>query len=274
MTRHSQIVTTGDVSIETYLDGEGDGPDVVLLPSYGRDGGDDFDPLTAALAGAGYHVLRPQPRGIAQSAGPMTGVTLQDLGEDIARVIGKLGHGPAVLLGHAFGNFVARAVATDHPGLVSSLMFAAAGAGSVPAEIMLAPFRAGDLTLSSEERLAVLKMAFFAPGHDASAWLTGWYPETLRMQRGAATASGGKDGGWAGSAGSQVSRYRAGGTAPIFQIIAEYDPFLPEDQRGLLRSEFGSRVKSTVIKDASHALFPEQPDAVANAVIGYLRTRT
>lgn len=274
MTRHSEIVTAGDVSIETYLDGENDGSDVVLLPSYGRDGGDDFDPLTAALADAGYHVLRPQPRGIAQSAGPMTGVTLQDLGEDIAHVVSKLGHGPAALLGHAFGNFVARAVATDHPGLVSSLMPAAAGVGTVPDEITSAPFRAGDLRLPAEERLAALKTAFFAPGHDPSAWLTDWYPETLRMQRGAATASGSKDGGWAGSAGSQVSRYRAGGTAPIFQIIAEYDPFLPKDQWGLLRSEFGSRVTSTVIKDASHALFPEQPAAAATAVLGYLRTLT
>jgi len=55
--------------LETYADG-GNGPDVVILPSYGRDGGADFDPLTAALAGAGCRVLRPQPRGIAKSAGP------------------------------------------------------------------------------------------------------------------------------------------------------------------------------------------------------------
>ncbi|MBV8723445.1 MAG: alpha/beta hydrolase, partial [Candidatus Eremiobacteraeota bacterium] len=65
MTRRSEIVTAGPVSIETYVDG--DGPDVVILPSYGRDGGDDFDPVTAALSGAGYRVLRPQPRGIDRS---------------------------------------------------------------------------------------------------------------------------------------------------------------------------------------------------------------
>ena len=28
---------------------------------------------------------------------------------------------------------------------------------------------------------------------------------------------------------------------------------------------------TTVIDDASHALFPEQPDAVATAVLGYLQ---
>jgi hypothetical protein len=72
MNRHSEIVTAGAVSIETFVDG--DGPDVVVLPSYGRDGGDDFEPFTAALVSAGYRVLRPQPRGIGKSIGPMSGV--------------------------------------------------------------------------------------------------------------------------------------------------------------------------------------------------------
>src|SRR5271166_1841427 len=35
------------VSIETYVDG--DGPAVVVIPSYRRDGGEDFEPFTAAV---------------------------------------------------------------------------------------------------------------------------------------------------------------------------------------------------------------------------------
>ncbi|GAA4842261.1 hypothetical protein [Saccharopolyspora rosea] len=65
MNRHNDVVTTGAVSIETYIDGTG--PDVVTLPSYGRDSGEDFNTFTTALADAGYRVLRPQPRGIARS---------------------------------------------------------------------------------------------------------------------------------------------------------------------------------------------------------------
>ena len=64
--------------IKTYIDGEDNGTDVAALPSYGRDGGEDFD-----------------------------------------------------------------------------------------------PFSAGDPALPEEERLATLRLAFFAPGHDASIWLTG-----------------------------------------------------------------------------------------------------
>ena len=274
MNRHREMVSAGPVSIETYIDGDQGGPDVVVLPSYGRDGGADFDRFTAVLAGAGCRVLRPQPRGIGRSAGPMTGVTLQDLADDVAHVIISLANGRAIVLGHAFGSFVARAVATSHPGHVSALIIASASGQDIPPEITSAPFRAGDLTLPEDERLAVLKLAFFAPGHDPSAWLAGWYPDTLRMQRDAAAASGSTAGGPAGSPGSQVSRYWTAGSAPVFQIIAEDDPFLPRDQWGLLRSELGPRVTSTVIADASHALFPEQPAAVAAAVTGYLRALT
>jgi pimeloyl-ACP methyl ester carboxylesterase len=113
MSSHSEIVTAGAASIDTNVDGAG--PAVVIIPSYGRGGGDDFELFTAALVGAGYRVLRPQPRGIGLSTGPMAGVGLDDLGGDVAHVIDQLGDGPAAVLGHAFGNFVARTVATNHP---------------------------------------------------------------------------------------------------------------------------------------------------------------
>jgi pimeloyl-ACP methyl ester carboxylesterase len=260
VTRHGEIVTTGPVSIETYIDG--DGPDVVVLPSYGRDGGDDFDPFTAALVDAGYRVLRPQPRGIARSTGPMTGVGLGDLGDDIAQVIGKLGHGPAVVLGHAFGNFVARTVATDHPDQVTAVILAAASGQQVAPEVNSAPFRAGDPTLPEADRLAALELAFFAPGHDPSSWLTGWYPRTLAMQHAAVSTAGT----------ALIERFWSAGTVPVLEILAEYDPFHPKDQWDDLRRRLGDRVTSTVIENASHALFPEQPDPVAAAVLGYLET--
>jgi pimeloyl-ACP methyl ester carboxylesterase len=259
MKRHSEMVTTDEVSIETFVDGNG--TTLVVLPSYGRDGGDDFDPFTVAMVGAGYRVLRPQPRGIAKSVGPMTGVVLDDLGDDIAHVIDQLGQGPAVVLGHAFGNFVARNLATNHPDKISSVILASASGRTVPPNINSAPFRAGDLTLPDSERLAALRLAFFAPDHDASIWLTGWYPETLKMQHASVTADG-----------VNPMRYWGAGTAPIFEIIAALDPFHQRDQWGDLRSEFGPRVTTTVIENASHALFPEQPAAVASAVIGYLHT--
>lgn len=260
MNRHSEIITSGPVTIETYLDGRRSsdrGSDVVVLPSYGRDGGEDFDALAAALATAGQRVLRPQPRGIAGSTGPMQAVTMEDLADDVAAVIDQLGHAPAVVLGHAFGNFVARVLATNHPDKVAAVILAAASGRTVDPEVNSAPFRAGDPTLPDSERLAALRLAFFAPGHDPSIWLSGWYPETLTMQHEAVKRL-------------NPAPYWAAGDAPILEIIAQHDPFHARDEWGDLQAALGDRVTTTVIEDAGHALFPEQPDAVAETIIGYL----
>lgn len=54
MTRRGGMVT-GEVVIETYVDGTGasDRPEVMVLPSHGRDGGEDFDGSAATLSAAG-----------------------------------------------------------------------------------------------------------------------------------------------------------------------------------------------------------------------------
>ncbi len=65
--RHSEMVTKGDVTIETYV--QGTGPAIVMLPSTGRDGGEDFDGVAAILQAAGFKVLRPQPGGTIRANG-------------------------------------------------------------------------------------------------------------------------------------------------------------------------------------------------------------
>ena len=210
MGRAVEMVRTEAVAIETYL--EGDGPTLVILPSYGRDGGADFDDITAQAARAGWRVLRPQPRGVAGSRGPMTGVTLHDLADDVAAVIQTLGGGRAVLLGHAFGHAVSRMVATDHPDLVTAVILAASQASKVPPEIASTPLLAGDLSRPEAERLEALRRAFFAPGHDARPWLARWYPATLRMQHEAAQAV-------------PLSVYWACGQAPMLEVFDALDPF-------------------------------------------------
>jgi pimeloyl-ACP methyl ester carboxylesterase len=260
MNRYSEVIITGPVRLETYVDGQHPGRggrDIVVLPSYGRDGGEDFDRLAASLAAAGHRVLRPQPRGIAGSTGPMQDVTMEDLADDVAAVIAQLGRAPAVVLGHAFGNFVARVLATNHPDKVAAAILAAASGRTVDLWVNEAPFRAGDLTLPDSERLAALELAFFAPGHDASIWLSGWYPATLTMQHGAVKRL-------------NPALYWGAGNAPILEIIAEHDPFHAPGEWGDLRAELGDRVTTTVIKAAGHALFPEQPNAVAEVIISYL----
>ena len=211
--RKSEFTSKGSVEIETYIDGEG--PAFVILPSYGRDSGDDYDAITVQVVKAGWKVLRPQPRGVAGSKGPMTGLTLHDLANDVALSIRSLGDSPVVLLGHAFGNVLARMVTTDHPEIVKAVILAAAQGSAVPEDIGKTPFIAGDTSAPEPDRLAALRKGFFAPNHDASIWLGGWYPATLKMQRAALKAV-------------PLSDYWACGHVPLLELIPAYDPFKPK----------------------------------------------
>ncbi|WP_187278578.1 alpha/beta fold hydrolase [Methylobacterium sp. WL64] len=240
------------MAIETFIDGAG--PPFVILSSYGRDGGTDYDDITGRLVEVGWQVLRPQPRGVAGSTGPMRELTLHDLADDVAMCLRALAEEPVVILGHAFGNVLARVVTTDHPELVRAVVLAAAEGSEVPPEIGKAPSIVSNPSEPEAERLATLRKAFFAPDHDPSVWLNGWYHDTYLMQHEAVKASGLKDS-W------------ACGTVPLLQIIADHDPFIPAPYWKEMTDQLGARVTKIVVSDASHALFPEQPGAVAEAVL-------
>ena len=254
--RHREVIRYANVSLDVIA--EGQGPLIVLLPSRGRDS-EDYDEVAAGIARAGFRVLRPQPRGVAGSTGPMDGITLHDLANDVAAVIEQEGHGaPAVVVGHAYGNWVARMTAVDHPKLVRGVIIAAAAAKHYPPELSAAVGKSGDPSLPDEERLQYLRYAFFAPGHDARIWLAGWWPEANRSQDRAAKAT-------------KQSEWWSAGSAPLFDLQAELDPFKPQASRNELKHEFGDRVTIAVIPGASHALIPEQPHAVVEAIVGWVR---
>jgi pimeloyl-ACP methyl ester carboxylesterase len=251
------IVQHRDVRIEVLS--QGDGPLVVLLPSLGR-GAQDFDPIAERLADAGYRVLRPQPRGIGASVGPLTGIDMHDYAADVAAVIEHAGDGPAFVVGHAFGNRVARMLATDRPELVAAVALVAANIGKAPSppDVRAAIRNSADASLPDEQRIAALQFAFFAPGNDPRAWLAGWHPDVLAAQR---------------IAGDRTSREEdfAGGRAPILYLQPGHDPLAHVEDAEAYKAQFGERVTIVVIAQASHAVIAERPDAVGEALIAYAR---
>lgn len=257
-TASSERVTTqvGDSSIVTFVDGAG--PALVILPSYGRDGGVEYDDVTARAVGDGWRVLRPQPRGVLGSVGPMAGVTFRDLADDVAGVIGALVDGPVVVVGHAFGNLLSRMVTTAHPDLVKAVALVASQAKEVPERIAQSPFVVGDPTRPADERLAVLQEVFFAPGNDARVWLDGWYPETLAMQRAAIGTV-------------PLQEYWTCGSVPLLEVTPDHDAFKPRRYWQEMRDDFGGRVTTAMVAGAGHALFPERPKAAAEAILSWVR---
>jgi pimeloyl-ACP methyl ester carboxylesterase len=252
--RARELVRSGDGQIEVIT--EGAGPIIVLLPSRGRDS-EDYDEVAHGIAKAGFRVLRPQPRGIGQSIAPMREISLHDFARDIAAVIQHYG-GPAVIVGHAYGNWVARMTAVDHPHLVRGVVIAAAAAKKYPPELSVAVTKSGDMSLPKEERLKYLRGTFFAPGNDPTIWLDGWHADASETQRLAALAT-------------KQAEWWSAGNAPLLDLQADNDPFHPIEHTNELRDELGDRVSVAVIRNASHALLPEQPAAVVEAIVAWVR---
>ena len=247
----------GDGRIEVLS--QGDGPVIVLLPSLGR-GAYDFDAIADRLVHAGYRVVRPQPRGIGQSVAPLTGINLHDYAADVAAVIEQEKKGPAFVVGHAFGNRVARMLATDRPELVTAVGLVAANIGKAPStpKVREAIRNSADPTLPEAERIKALQFAFFAPGNDARVWLEGWHPDVLAAER---------------AAGDRTPREEdfAAGQAPILYLQPAYDPLAHVEDAKAYKAQFGDRVAVVVVENASHAVIVEQPEAVSAALIQYAR---
>ena len=269
----------GEVSIDVRVDVRVDvransarhAPQLVLLPSLGRDS-DDFDVIASALADGGYRVLRPAPRGMAGSRGPLQDITLWDLADDVAAVIeadrglcvSEASAIPAVVAGHAYGNWVARCLAVRHPALLRGVALLAAGhRGATPPAIREAISHSFDTSLPQAQRLQALQFAFFAPGHDASVWLEGWYPALALVQRAAAAAV------------PQEAFWHAG-TLPVLDVQALQDVLAPGGEHigkttmHPLQDCMQGRLTHVLIDQAGHALIPEQPQAVVQALLRWM----
>jgi len=254
--RTRDVVRRDNVTIEVIA--EGRGPLIVLLPSLGRDS-EEFDPVAARLASAGFRVLRPQPRGYGRSVGPMENLTLHDFARDLAAVLELENAGPAILAGHAFGHFVAKMTAVDFPKLTRGVILIGASQKTPTAEVRQSVAIASDPSQPAAERLKHLKLVFFAPGNDATPWLEGFHAAVQKSEAAARDTT-------------QQQEYWSAGVAPILDIQGANDPYRPPSSRNELVEEFGAeRVSTVLIPNAAHAVIVEQPGAVADAIIAWAR---
>jgi len=249
-----QTIDAGVSSIQVSV--RGAGQTIVMIPSLGR-GASDFEEVANALVVAGYRVILPEPRGIGQSIGPLDDTTLHDWAGDVAAVIRNIGE-PTVVVGHALGNRIARTLSSDHPELVDRVILLAAG-GSVPIEpeIRAALLACFDETLSREEHLAAVKLAFFADGNDPEVWEDGWYSTVATAQIAANRLT-------------PVEEWWSGGIAPIMVIQAQEDRIAVRENGEFLKQEFPDRVTLVNLSNAGHAMLPEQPESIAATIVNWL----
>jgi pimeloyl-ACP methyl ester carboxylesterase len=247
-----------EVVVEVVV--EGGGPTVVLLPSAQR-GARDFDRLAADLAAAGYGSVAVNLRGVEGSSGPLADLTLRDVADDVAGVIAATCAGRAHVVGHALGNVFARATAAYRPDVVRSVTLLACGGhdiGHVTLDAdLLAHFeRCSRADEPDDRRVESLGEVFFASGNDPSVWLSGWYPDgDVR----------------AVFETSVPEEWATAGQAPVLVMQPLQDRMCaPEVGQELCRRMDG-RGRYVELPRCGHAILPEQPELVAQALVRFLR---
>lgn len=254
----SRLVSTASGGQAEFLV-DGQGPAILMIASLGR-GASDFDDLSRRLVAAGFMTVRPEPRGAGKSTGPVNNITLHDLAADAAAVIGALDGKPVIVIGHAFGQRVGRTLSADRPELVKAMIMIAAGgkAAMIPGaqRALLGSFR---LDQPEATRMEDVRRAFFAPGNDPKVWRDGWYPDVAKVQLAASQATPAE--GW----------WNAGSSIPLLVIQGLQDTVAPPDNGHMMKAEMGDRVELIDIDGAGHAMLPEQPDRIADAVIAFAR---
>lgn len=226
--------------------------DVVLIPSLGRPAS-DFALLERDLEFAGFHPISIDPLP-SWSGEP----TLHDLARWVVEFLDERAIDRFHLVGHAFGNRLSRCITADFSSRVESLTLLAAG-GLVDPEphIWHALTKCFDMSLSAAEHLSYVQEAFFADGNDARVWSDGWMPEVMRYQRGAVQRTS-RDEWWP----AQVNR--------VLVVQALQDAIAPVENGRRYKLESAPHAQLVEIANAGHAMLPEQPHAISDAVVAFL----
>jgi len=238
----------------------GAGPPLLMLPSLAR-GPADFDALAAQIPD--HTVVLFEPRWFGGSDGPEA-ADLFALADDAARVLDQLCPGEAAdVIGHAFGNRVARTLAARHPDKVRRLLlFASGGQAPIPPQVSAAiSGAAAQGEKPDADRLVDLRLAFFAKGQDPGQWLGGWSPRAARLQGAALRRTVSSD-------------WQTAGSAPVLVIQATEDPVAPIANARALQALAPGRVIVVSLPHASHAMLPEQPAALAAVTRAFLAGET
>jgi len=255
-----KIATRHDRSIAYYVSGEG--PPVILLASAGREAS-DFNELAKAMNSAGYRTIAVEAPGIKGSTLPTGEFAITDIADDIGAVAGQeVKDGAEItVIGHAYGNRVARVFASRNDDRINAVvLIAAGGAKAIPEKANEALKAIFDPRRTIYQRRDDVHYGFFAQGNPIpDYWMTGWHRHAAVLQ--------GKAKGT-----DSYSDWGAGGTKPMLVIQAAEDTIAPPQDAGIpLAQEYPDRVKLVMIPDAGHALLPEHPDIIAETILSFLK---
>ena len=249
----TQKIGVGAARLECTVNGSGD--PLVVLANAGCS--------TAYLERFGERLARSQiiainMRGVGASRGPLDNATLHDLASDVAGVLEALQCGPVHILGHAFGNRIARCLAADHPAMVRGVILVAAGGLIGPSTPLGSSFRDAPPTKVTGPECVALGARWLSPASDPSVLTPVECWPQVHIAHLATSQRVPRDEWW------------TGGNAPLLVIQGLDDIVAPPANGHALRDQFGERVQVVDIPRAGHFVIVEQPDPVAAAVTEFI----
>ena len=251
-------ISTGDVILGARSIGSGE--PIVIHPSLAR-GALDFDPLARLLAAGGYRVISIDPRGIGQSWAPSSALeenlTLHSYAADMLAVIRHFRLGKVHVFGHAFGNRVARTLATDHPEVVKTVILCACGGGIPTPRVVQGLLAVTDPTTSAADIRSWTKEIFFAPGDNPRPWYLGWYAVPGRAEQASVSRT-------------DFTKIEGGGNGPMLIVQGKNDIVAPPSIGHELRKKYGPRITVHDIANAGHAMIIEKTAEVATIILRYV----
>jgi pimeloyl-ACP methyl ester carboxylesterase len=252
-----RTIEVGDASLECTF--RGSGAPVVLLANAGCSTG-YFDHLAGVLVTGGFQTISINMRGVGGSRGSLDGATLHDLAGDVAGVIKAIGCGPVHLVGHAFGNRIARCLAVDQPPLVRSVTLLAAGGLIGPSTPLGTAFRdATQVKMNGSDCVTILGARWLSPASDPEVLKKVECWPAVHIAHLATTRNVALEYWW------------SAGTAPLLVIQGLDDAAAPPGNGHALREQVGERARVVDLPNAGHFLLLEQPEAVARAVSEFLK---
>lgn len=264
------VVQLEDGARIAYYHSGARGQTIVLLASLGRSVS-DFNLLAPALNEAGFQTIAVDLRGVGASrfAPRQSKLTLFDYANDIEAALaddGASDNEPLIVIGHAFGNRVARAFATQNTDRVQAIVLIASG-GSQKLEpgqrVSTALGNCFNWKMFPPKRVGEIRYAFFSGDNKIPAsWKRGWRRPAARLQINATRTT-------------PVAQWRdGGGVAPMLILQGKHDRIAPAALTSAkLKNDFPNRVQIITIDNAGHAILPEQPKTVADEILKFLLKR-
>jgi len=259
----TSFIAPRGLNLHIAVDGPPGAPAMLLMHSLGTNL-HVWDAQVASLA-RGLRVVRFDLRGHGLSEAGPGPCTIEDLAADALAVMDACGVAVAHVVGVSMGGMIAQAVAAQAPARVTSLVLCGTAMAIPPPEMWrtrAATVRAEGIAAVADGTLA----RWVSPAYLTSPTGRGLRAMLLRTDRAGYAAAA------EALAIADLSRSTPALRVPALVIVGELDPSTPVATAEALRDAIPG-AQLVVIPGTMHLPLVEQPDAVTEAIRGFLTPR-